>query len=59
MYAMATTRPDIARAVGVLSRYNYDPIKKYKVAVMRVFRYLNGTMIGSNRSEELKASSAN
>jgi hypothetical protein len=44
MYAMTATRPDIAYAIGVLSRYNHDPSNKHMVALKRVFRYLNGTM---------------
>ena len=43
MYAMTATRPDIAYAIGVLSRYNYDPNNEHMVAVQCVFRYLNGT----------------
>ena len=43
MYAMTATRPDIAYAMRVLSRYNYDPSNEHMVACKRVFRYLNGT----------------
>jgi hypothetical protein len=43
MYAMTATRPDIAYAIGVLSRYNHDPSNEHLVALKRVFRYLNGT----------------
>ena len=43
MYAMTATRPDIAYAIGVLSRYNHDPSNERMVALKRVFRYLNGT----------------
>jgi hypothetical protein len=43
MYAIATTRPDSAFAIGVLSRYNHDPSNEHMVALKRVFRYLNGT----------------
>jgi len=43
MYAIAATRPDIAFAIGVLSRYSHDPSKEHMVAVKRAFRYLNGT----------------
>jgi len=42
MYAMTATRPDIAYAIGVLSRYNHDPSNEHMVALKRVFRYLNG-----------------
>ena len=43
MFTMTTTRPDIAYAIGVLSQYNHDPSNEYMVALIRVFRYLNGT----------------
>jgi len=43
MYAMTATRPDIAYAIGVLSRYNHDPSNEHMIALKRVFRYLNGT----------------
>jgi hypothetical protein len=42
-YAMTATRPDIAYAVGVLSRHNHDPSNEHIVVVNRVIRYLNGT----------------
>ena len=43
MYAMVCTRPDIAHAVGVLSRFMSNPGKEHWTAVKRVFRYLRGT----------------
>jgi hypothetical protein len=43
MYAMICTRPDIAHAVGVLSRYMSKPWKEHWTVVKRVFRYLRGT----------------
>ena len=43
MYAMiATTRPDIAFAVGVVSRFMSDPGKKHWEAVKGILRYLSG-----------------
>jgi hypothetical protein len=44
MYAMVCTRPDIAHAVGVLSRYMSKPgkEKEHWTTVKRVFRYLCG-----------------
>ena len=44
MYAMVSTRPDIAHAVGVLSRYMSKPGKDHWTAVKRVFRYFHGTI---------------
>ena len=43
MYAMVGSRPDIAVAVGVLSRYLENPLWHHWVAVKRVLRYLRGT----------------
>ena len=42
MYAMICTRPDIAFAVGVVSRYMSNPSKKHWEAVKGITRYLNG-----------------
>nr|AAF65309.1 reverse transcriptase [Picea glauca] len=43
MYAMVCTRPDIAHAVGFLSRYMSKLGKEHWTTVKRVFRYLHGT----------------
>eukprot|EP00253_Pinus_taeda_P007769 PITA_07769 len=43
MYAMVCTRPDIAHAVGVLTRLMSKPWKEHWTAVQWVFRYLCGT----------------
>jgi hypothetical protein len=43
MYAMVYTRPGIAHAVGVLSRYMSKLGKEHWIVVKRVFRYLCGT----------------
>ena len=44
MYAMISTRHDIAYAVGRLSRYTSNPSSHHWQAVSRVFKYLKGTM---------------
>ena len=44
MYAMTATRPDIAFAVSVLSRFSSKPDTTHWKALKRVFRYLNGTL---------------
>nr|KAJ0212594.1 hypothetical protein LSAT_V11C400219000 [Lactuca sativa] len=44
MYAMISTRPDIAYDVGRLSRYTSNPSSHHWQAVSRVFKYLKGTM---------------
>jgi len=41
---MTATWPDMAYAIGVLSRYNQDPRNEHRVALKHLFRYLNGTM---------------
>lgn len=43
MYAMVCTRPDIAHAVGMVSRYLSNPGRHHWEAVKWVMRYLRGT----------------
>ena len=43
MYAMVCTRPDLAQAVSVVSRFMSHPGKDHWQAVKRIFRYLRGT----------------
>jgi hypothetical protein len=43
MYLMVSTRPDLAHAVGVLSRFASNPGKRHWEAGKRVLRYLQGT----------------
>jgi hypothetical protein len=43
MYAMVCTRPDIAHAVGVVSRYMKNPGKEHWEVVKWILRYLRGT----------------
>jgi len=43
MYAMVCTRPDIAHAVGVVSRYMNNLGKEHWMAVKWILRYLKGT----------------
>ena len=43
MYAMVSTRPDIAHVVGVVSRYMSNPGKPHWEAVKWILRYLKGT----------------
>ena len=42
MYAMLDTRPDIAFAVSVVSRYESNPTEANWTAVKKIFRYLCG-----------------
>ncbi|GKA24422.1 zinc finger, CCHC-type containing protein [Tanacetum coccineum] len=44
MYAMISTRPDIAYAIGRLSRFTSNPSRPNWKAITRVFKYLKGTM---------------
>ena len=43
MYTAVGTRPDIAYAVGMVSRYCKEPNATHLTAVKRIFRYLRGT----------------
>ena len=43
MYAMVCTRPDIAHAFGLVSRFMSNPGKEYWCAVKWILRYLKGT----------------
>ena len=43
MYAMVCTRPDLAHAVGVVSRFLSNPSRKHWEAVKWILRYLRGT----------------
>ena len=43
MYAMVCTRPDIAHAVGVVSRFLSNPGKDHWAVVKWILRYLRGT----------------
>ena len=44
MYAILGTRPDIAYAVSVVSRYGFNPNESHWKAVKRIFRYLRDTV---------------
>lgn len=43
MYLMIGTRPDIAFAIGKLSKFCDSPKVRHWTAVKRIFRYLSGT----------------
>ena len=43
MYAMVCTRPDIAHAVGVVSRFMSNPGREHWAAAKWILRYLRGT----------------
>ena len=44
MYAMLGTRPDLAFAIGLLTRFNSNPGKSHVGALKRVLRYLKGSI---------------
>jgi transposase InsO family protein len=44
MYAMLGTRPDLAFAIGLLTRFNSNPGPHHIGALKRVLRYLKGTI---------------
>jgi transposase InsO family protein len=59
LYIANTTRPDIAQAVGVLSRYRCNPTTAHWNAAMRVLHYLRDTkdkvlVLGGNSSVVLE-----
>lgn len=43
MYLMLGTRPDLAYAVSVVSRYSSNPDDTHRQAVKRILRYIQGT----------------
>ncbi|GJU41975.1 retrovirus-related pol polyprotein from transposon TNT 1-94 [Tanacetum coccineum] len=43
MFAIICTRPNIAHAVGVVSRYMEEPGREHWEAVKRILRYIKGT----------------
>nr|GEV46648.1 zinc finger, CCHC-type [Tanacetum cinerariifolium] len=43
MYAMISTGPDIAYAVGRLSRFTSNPSRQHLKAITRIFKFLRGT----------------
>ena len=56
---MVATQPDLAYAVGVVSRYISNPGRKHWEAVKHILKYLKGTKdarltFGSNNSTELE-----
>jgi hypothetical protein len=44
MYAMLRSRPDIAFSVSCVSRYASNPTPNHMIAVLRIFKYLHGTL---------------
>ncbi|GJZ63363.1 zinc finger, CCHC-type containing protein [Tanacetum coccineum] len=44
MYAMTSTRPNIAYAVSRLGRFTSNPSRQHWQAIKRVFKYLKGTI---------------
>ena len=57
MYLMVSTRPDLAAAVGLLSRFLNNPGEEHWMAVKKIFKYLQGTRkmgLTYCRKEEVK-----
>ncbi len=44
LYAAIGTRPDIAHAVGVVSKFCASPTEAHLTSVKRIVRYLKGTI---------------
>ncbi|GKF69455.1 hypothetical protein Tco_0202512, partial [Tanacetum coccineum] len=49
MYAMTSTRPNIAYAFGRLSRFTNNPSRQHWKAITRVFKYLRGASKASKK----------
>ena len=47
MYAMTMTRPDIAFALSIISRYCNNPDSTHVAAVTRILQYIKGTLYNS------------
>ena len=43
LYAAMATRPDIAQAVGIVSKFNSKPAEVHLTAVKRILRFPSGT----------------
>ena len=43
MYAMLCTRPDVAHAISLTSRYQFDPGSEHWIAVKNILKYLRRT----------------
>ena len=43
MYAMTCTRPDVAYSLGIVSRYQSDPVENYWKVVKTILKYLRNT----------------
>ena len=44
LYAAMATRPDIAQAVGAVSKFNSKPSEAHLTTVKRILQYLKGTV---------------
>eukprot|EP00731_Ephydatia_muelleri_P037673 Em0533g3a len=56
LYAAIATRPDIAQAVGAVSKFNSCPTETHLTGVKRILRYLKGTInLGLNSRKRLIA----
>ncbi|GKA64729.1 zinc finger, CCHC-type containing protein [Tanacetum coccineum] len=54
MYVMTSTRPDIAYAVGRLSRFTSNPSRQHWQAITRVFKYLKALAAAGKEAEWLR-----
>ena len=53
MYAMVATRPDIAHAVGIVSRFMHNPGRAHWNAVKHIFGYLVGIAFAPDEPSSL------
>ena len=54
LYAAVATRPDIAQAVGAVSKFSANPTVAHLTAVKRILRYLKGTINLALRYDRLE-----
>ncbi|GJW92888.1 zinc finger, CCHC-type containing protein [Tanacetum coccineum] len=54
MYAMTSTRPDIAYVVGRLNRFTSNPSRQHSKAITRVFKYIRALAAAGKEAEWLR-----
>lgn len=53
MYLAEATRPDIAYAIGIVSRYLEKPTKAHVTAAKRILKYIKGTVDENNKVDQV------
>ena len=55
LYVAIATTPDIAQAVGAVSKFNAKPTEAHLTAIKRILRYLKGTVNLSFRKLKMES----